>query len=643
MNEFGLDVKILFPLNYLKNEYNSNITSYSFIFYNKYPLSSPNSTNFNEKVMSIKLLDHNFEEIPILNITTPIEIFIKRSPKMMHFKKCVFFDEELTNWNMNGCVTQEIGEYIVCSCNHLTDFSLSKYNPVSLVKDIFKVINDAMIINDFTIFTKLNFKNSKMLYVFLILIFVYIYALKAAIKRDLRDENDPYVFQIDEEPKFCSKDEILKKIEFLKEMVDGHEEKRKVNALKILQFKLESSLSEKREIIIDNGKVIEKKENEDEDFKEQSDNNQKSNEPLKEDNFENYEDNIISNNENILQKKKFKLNFLKGLINKVFTKKEYELKKQASISLEDNKEINFDDSNSKNIYPHEIELQTIEKYGNTYSNNSKSNPENNTIDSAEIEEKKNNQSIIDTYNNYSFCKKVFMDSSKLKVTNQINVNKNILLELYNAENKEIKQEIDKFFLIETKDSIKTYRSITKQQSLDKSLQEECVDIEKANQHTLKNNLISPDINSNKQIQKVSSLSTNFTGINTVNCKEENKTENLKEEHFDNNLDDSYFRNNSLNQSINKPFNCDLGEINEVESFQVRIRNYKIIRYAQILRHFFVNNYRLLCLIYYTDMPFSKTNFLTLIISRIILTIGVGTMLSLRIDIHSYNPTEVIYY
>lgn len=637
-----MNLIIRLPINYLKNVYNPNITSYSFIFYNKYPLLSPNSPNFNKKVISLKLLDKDFNEIPVFNLSTPIEIFIKRSEKMMHLKKCVFFDEEITNWNTTGCETQEIGEYIICSCNHLTDFSLGKYNPFSLFKDVFSVIEDALIVDDFKVFLKLKFSNAYMLYVFLGILVIYAFALRSAIKKDLRDENDLFVYQIEDEPKFCSNNEIIKKLALLKEMVDGHEEQRKVTALKFLQFKLESSLSEKREIIINNGQIFDERKNVTGGFDRNFIANSENQDKFEDNSRNNYRCKGVQgcsfnlNNEKInndfLNKNK-KNGFMRRFLSKIIKQKESSLKEQTN-----DPNCDFEDNNNKKVneenHQQAIELQNIHNIQQIDNFKSKNgNRKENEFNDFDINEKDGSNNTETENSNTDNSIKVSIDGLKVKISNEIVDYKNFLIYLYNEENQEVKKEIEKLFTIERKNSFISTLDNSKYDSEIKrnSIETQNTDIEKANSNAFKNDLTS-STNSNlkSEVIKISFLTSKTSANNTLCENDFSKNDNYFEDSFENS---SSFRKKSMNKLIEKaPFEAVKSlAINSEDEVQVRIKNYRIIRYLQILKHFFVNNYRIFCLIFYSNMPFSKTNFLTLIFSRIIATLGVGTMLSLRIN------------
>jgi len=594
-------------------------------------------------VLSIKLFDKNLNEIPVFNLTTPIEIFIKRSEKMMNLKKCIFFDEEITNWNTTGCETQEIGEYIICSCIHLTDFSLGKYNPISLFKDILSIVADAWIINDFKVFLQIKFSNAYMVYVFLVILIIYMFALRTAIKKDLRDENDLFVFQIEEEPQLCSNVDILKKLELLKEMVDRNEVEMKVTALKFLQFKIESSLSERREIIIDNGQILDNnKLNASVDLNRNSFSyNNSSNKSIK-GSFVLDKDRTNS----WLGVKNEKIGVIQKVIGKIIKNKEGALNEQTSDLNCESDDFNPQKENKDNNHQ-EIELQNIQIADNPKENNDTSKKENGFFE-LELNQEDESKNESDKTNQFNI--KVSIDGLNIRILDEYVDHKNFIMNLYNDENQELKQEIDKFFSIERKKSIKSNKeaiNIIKSDSEIKrdSIKTENTDLEKANSSAFKIDFNSFNSNLNNEDNKNSILSSKIPCKNTILDEKDFRNDELIinreciEDSFNNS---SSFRKNSKIMLIEKiPEELKSQVINPEDDVQVRIKNYKFIRYFLILKHFFNNNYRILCLIYYSNMPFSKTNFLTLIFSRIIVTLGVGTMLSLRFNPVTNKSIEVI--
>lgn len=236
LNDFEINIRVHIPIYYLTNEYNKNISSYSLILYNKYPLLSPYNKNFSEKVISLRMFDSNFNKIEIVNLTKPIEIFIKKPYK--EFNNCIFFDPNQSFWGVTGCNSIDLGDTVMCSCHHLTDFSLSNYNPQLILRDMVYLISDAWIINDFETFKNLSLNNAQVIFIYLIITIIYIFGLVFTTKYDKKDPNDNYIYEVNRISYCCSKKETIENINELKEVTLKAEEERKIKALKFLEHRL---------------------------------------------------------------------------------------------------------------------------------------------------------------------------------------------------------------------------------------------------------------------------------------------------------------------------------------------------------------------------------------------------------------------
>jgi hypothetical protein len=238
INTENLDIRIHLPILYLTTQYNKNITSYGVIQYLKYPLLSPNNKNFSENVVSINLYNSAFERQKIQNLTVPIDLYIKKPHKS--FNNCLFIDpEENYNWNDKGCKAFDFGDYLHCSCNHLTDFSISKYNPIKLIEDIMNVLSEAWIINDFKTFKDLNFKNAQTIYMFFGIIVFYSLGLLFTSKYDWKDVHDNFIYEVERDAGCCDKEETMENIKEIKQIADEAEEERLKISLKYLEAKFD--------------------------------------------------------------------------------------------------------------------------------------------------------------------------------------------------------------------------------------------------------------------------------------------------------------------------------------------------------------------------------------------------------------------
>ncbi len=171
----------------------------------------------------------------------PIELFIKKPSKS--FNNCLFIDPERKyNWNDEGCKAFDLGEYLQCSCNHLTDFSIAKYNPVRLIEDMMNVLSEAWIINDFKLFQDLlSLKNAITVYIFFGILFVYFVGLVFTVSYDRKDSYDNFVYEGEKENEnkgCCDKEQVMESIMEVKHVADQAEEERLKNNLKHLDAKL---------------------------------------------------------------------------------------------------------------------------------------------------------------------------------------------------------------------------------------------------------------------------------------------------------------------------------------------------------------------------------------------------------------------
>ena len=79
--------------------------------------------------------DINGNEINISKLKYTIKLILKKNH--ISNNECVFYNKTLNNLDNRGCKSEIINNtLIVCSCDHLTDFSISQYNPVKIFKDI---------------------------------------------------------------------------------------------------------------------------------------------------------------------------------------------------------------------------------------------------------------------------------------------------------------------------------------------------------------------------------------------------------------------------------------------------------------------------------------------------------------------------
>ncbi len=211
-------IKIFLPKESLKI-YSSQIETFGAILYNKYPLLSSNNDNVSEKVISLKMFNSNFSNIEVKNLIEPIRLLIKKpDPSYRH---CVFFSQQNKTWDNQQCTYVDLNEYVMCVCNHLTDFTLAKYNPVDIVKGVIKLFNDVRIMDGFELFRRLTWKNATVVYIYGSMFLLYLLGLIFTIWYDCKSNDDFFLKTVDREEKCCfDEEQIIQEVIEVREMTD---------------------------------------------------------------------------------------------------------------------------------------------------------------------------------------------------------------------------------------------------------------------------------------------------------------------------------------------------------------------------------------------------------------------------------------
>ena len=223
-NIFSTNLDVIIPIEYLMTEYNKNISNYGLVLYNEYPLLSPGNPgnkNFSDHVISLKFFDNSTNEIPIKDLKIPIDFYIHKPQK--DFSNCVFLNTNVQRWDNKGCIAEDLGDVLLCSCNHLTDFSLAKYNPVAIFKDVIFLIMDMWIINEFDSFKYLNYKNAIAVYIFWSIMVIFLIGLIPALKHDSISDKDKFVHIVEKKYEICSPSQTYDELYELREITDESE------------------------------------------------------------------------------------------------------------------------------------------------------------------------------------------------------------------------------------------------------------------------------------------------------------------------------------------------------------------------------------------------------------------------------------
>lgn len=625
-SEYGMEIKVYIPINYLLTSYNANISNYGIVLYNKYPLTSPNSVNFTEKVLSLKLYDNNLKEITCRNLSKPIYIFIKKTAKMSAFSSCIYFDDKITTWNTNGCETSIIADNIICSCNHLTDFSLAKYSPLRLGNDVINTLFDAWIINDTSTFTRLNFKSAYMVYIFLAILLSYLIALRFSIKKDMQGNKDFYIYEIEADPAFCSNEEVLIFIKSLYASVQEDENKRIEIALKFIQFQIGTLVPN----IAD---------------KDKNDNNfnfdiitayQAKQEDCKHKSIKQPIEKIKNNNKTSTKANALilKEEFYEIELGNISSEKPENNLQQSSVRscCKPNSIGNSINNNDNNRLKLELNIGLKNEEGIIHyknKNSIKAGHQPMPDISAENISKKKFEELL---NIYSTCE--IIDGIKIRIKNQEIHFTQYLQDLYSFGIEETRREIQKFFELVTSDEnekLKTSKAFNKSKS-DLLAQESTAS--EVNVGGLFFN------NSNNNNSRTDSIN-NKNGIQPSNSNQNKNKRGIFNKNFD-----SLFRSSSTEIIDPKNYNFNYNDVVVKDNYKYSsrihfiLKNNQLKKYIKLLFYFFKNNFSLLCLIIESDIPFTQSSFVTIFFSRLIAKLAVGTMLTLRIDPNRNKSSKV---
>ena len=241
--------KIIFPLEAIKEQY-SNVSFYGINQYMKYSYLHPNASNdIDSAFTSIKLYDKEYKEINIRDLSDDIIIVTKMHNN--HYTDCVYYDKEIGNINSENCRSELFDEYMICYCNHLTDFSLSSFNPYNIIRDINTLFHNVRIINSFEIFSLMTWSNAIVLYIFLSLIVLYIVGMVFVVSFDMKNGKNCFIVMIADKEYCCSKEAIEKDIEEIKtEVVEVIDERERIVKKNFFIENVEKSRKERNKAIL---------------------------------------------------------------------------------------------------------------------------------------------------------------------------------------------------------------------------------------------------------------------------------------------------------------------------------------------------------------------------------------------------------
>ena len=211
----------------------------SFIYYNNYPLlnnSTEKELNFTRNAISIKLYDSENKEKKFSYTT---ESFIITFPKPSeNFSTCSFFDVQKNTFSNENCFELSNNKtHLVCSCNHLTDFFLAKFNPSYLLSDVIEIFKDMRFIDNFTFLSHISSESAICIYIFSSLILLFAIGIFFTLRSDNKYHEQKYynITNCEDTSLCCNTTAVIEAVIEVKQVVDkGIDERKKTKLQKLL-------------------------------------------------------------------------------------------------------------------------------------------------------------------------------------------------------------------------------------------------------------------------------------------------------------------------------------------------------------------------------------------------------------------------
>ena len=191
IEQLHFKVKICFPYDEIISDY-TNAKYLSYIYYdNSYPfIANADSSKVSKSFSSLVLRDHENNKINVEGLKNPFQFIIYRSESS--FNECLYYNESENNLNNTDCTSEELNSfYMICSCKHLTDFSLSTFNPNPNIEIIpTNVPTQRRLLNSFDPFDNLTGKNAVALYILLAYCIAFLIGMVFTLRFDIIYEKD---------------------------------------------------------------------------------------------------------------------------------------------------------------------------------------------------------------------------------------------------------------------------------------------------------------------------------------------------------------------------------------------------------------------------------------------------------------------
>ena len=133
----NLNIKIIIPsLQTLNKSVTWENCNFAYATFSKaFPLLHHNLTSYvSKEFYTINFYDSSNEKIAIegLKDDNPIKVIKEKPENDMHMSFCIYYDSVKVKIDDKGTESYDLSDYIVCTANHLTDFSIATFSPTTV-------------------------------------------------------------------------------------------------------------------------------------------------------------------------------------------------------------------------------------------------------------------------------------------------------------------------------------------------------------------------------------------------------------------------------------------------------------------------------------------------------------------------------
>jgi hypothetical protein len=604
IKNFNASIKIFLPVEHLLNYTYKNNTPNSFgvILYNQYPLLSSNQ-NFSENVVSLKMYTDNYENIPINNLSPsqPIKIMIKKPNLNKNFTHCVFYNPLNKTWDTNNITSLDLGDYMLCISNHLTDFTLANFDPIKILKGTIELFLDQRFMNDFTLFKNLTWENAIVVKIYGVIFITYLLGLIFTICFDCRSEESAFIVETEKKEdgcNCCSNEETMETINELKELIAKQIDERRKEMLRAFLMNVVKH----------------------------PDDNQKILEIIK--TFITNENSAVENSKNQKVEKKLK-NLNTSLGGMRFMKSFEKHKKMHSVAkIKKNIfAVYFNNTNSKNQLGEESDKSNISDKQIT------PNDSNFSINETNMSNLSNNSINCEFNTETHSSKKNLLKNilSKKKRDKVKEIELSVMENNENSENLENNSSSNQSAESETKIDLNAIENITIIDDIIKINNQIEIDFSEF----LNTFLVSIEDSIDLKNKIYNEL--NITTVSKINKNKNNLNTNIN---TNSTLQTISNINNSMGLNLVEESASNTQEQNRKLIAEIQVKNEWCVKGSSLFRFFFKTEYRLIVLFIPQETSTSKTNFFSLIVFRLFFGLSICALLS---ECNSKTDRDEGYY